>query len=75
MKQQLVRRIEAQSHTCIHCRLDSSIAVINKHSNVITGFLSSGVKRGDTCPCGSGKKFKKCCGVVCVYDEDEEFDW
>jgi uncharacterized protein len=21
------------------------------------------VKRNDPCPCGSGKKFKKCCGM------------
>jgi uncharacterized protein YecA (UPF0149 family) len=21
------------------------------------------VGRNDTCPCGSGKKYKKCCGV------------
>ena len=21
------------------------------------------IKRNDKCPCGSGKKFKKCCGI------------
>jgi uncharacterized protein YecA (UPF0149 family) len=24
--------------------------------------LASGVGRNDSCPCGSGKKYKKCCG-------------
>ena len=23
----------------------------------------AGVGRNDTCPCGSGKKYKKCCGA------------
>lgn len=26
--------------------------------------MSTGKNRNDTCPCGSGKKFKKCCGLV-----------
>jgi uncharacterized protein YecA (UPF0149 family) len=25
--------------------------------------LENGLKRNDPCPCGSGQKFKKCCGV------------
>jgi uncharacterized protein YecA (UPF0149 family) len=25
-------------------------------------YASSNVGRNDPCPCGSGKKFKKCCG-------------
>jgi len=24
----------------------------------------AGIKRNDPCPCGSGKKYKKCCGVT-----------
>lgn len=27
-----------------------------------TGSLNPGVGRNDPCPCGSGKKFKRCCG-------------
>lgn len=36
---------------------------LNRPSNVIP-FIRSGdkVQRNDPCPCGSGKKYKKCCG-------------
>ena len=31
---------------------------IRTHTNTIT------IGRNDTCPCGSGKKYKKCCGNI-----------
>lgn len=34
---------------------------INEHWYYIDGIRPS-VGRNDTCPCGSGKKYKKCCG-------------
>ncbi len=35
------------------------------HHGPVEQFVRSGPKvgRNDPCPCGSGKKYKKCCGV------------
>ena len=33
---------------------------LTEHTNAVTGFPKIG--RNDLCPCGSGKKYKKCCG-------------
>ena len=34
----------------------------NKPQQVVRGAAKVG--RNDPCPCGSGKKYKKCCGVT-----------
>jgi preprotein translocase subunit SecA len=34
----------------------------NKPQQVVRG--SAKIGRNDPCPCGSGKKYKKCCGVT-----------
>ena len=40
--------------------------VTNRSSSAAHTVVRSGVQvgRNDPCPCGSGKKFKKCCGIV-----------
>ncbi|HPQ47262.1 MAG TPA: SEC-C metal-binding domain-containing protein, partial [Clostridia bacterium] len=35
---------------------------IKKQYNVDNTAVSQKVGRNDPCPCGSGKKYKKCCG-------------
>ena len=39
--------------------------LMNKQKEVVTAIKNGKLKvdRNDTCPCGSGKKFKKCCGL------------
>ena len=32
--------------------------------------VSNKVGRNDPCPCGSGKKYKKCCGINTATDKD-----
>jgi hypothetical protein len=45
-----------------HVRLKSIYAFSkNKHSGATQPSISPKVGRNDLCPCGSGKKFKKCC--------------
>jgi len=35
----------------------------NKENTVVVGSKSEKVGRNDPCPCGSNKKYKKCCGI------------
>lgn len=49
--------------------LESSASIIPtmSYSSGINGEVERGVKKiypNDTCPCGSGKKYKKCCGKI-----------
>jgi uncharacterized protein YecA (UPF0149 family) len=37
---------------------------------VLTQRTSTKVGRNDPCPCGSGKKYKKCCGASSTDGED-----
>ena len=39
-----------------------------KSGTIVTG---KKVGRNDPCPCGSGKKYKKCCGAAVNSDDDE----
>jgi uncharacterized protein YecA (UPF0149 family) len=38
------------------------VASSEEIENVSRGAVAEKVGRNDPCPCGSGKKFKKCCG-------------
>lgn len=51
------RRYVLKGHSPISLRLAAE-----KASNVVSLADFKKVKRNDPCPCGSGKKFKKCCG-------------
>jgi preprotein translocase subunit SecA len=35
----------------------------NKKNTIVVGDKNEKVGRNDPCPCGSGKKYKKCCGI------------
>lgn len=37
------------------------IAVTHRKSGALPAKPSTGLNRNDACPCGSGKKYKKCC--------------
>ena len=45
---------------CPVCRLTSSAEYTGVR---ISGMTASKVGRNDSCPCGSGRKYKQCCGV------------
>ena len=38
--------------------------VMNWAADKDKGFPGAGIGRNDPCPCGSGKKYKKCCGAA-----------
>jgi SWIM/SEC-C metal-binding protein len=38
------------------------ISDLEKMLNPVNSVLSGKIKRNSVCPCGSGKKYKKCCG-------------
>jgi uncharacterized protein YecA (UPF0149 family) len=40
---------------------DKSLAVMPVSTNRYPGYKKSAEKRNAPCPCGSGKKYKKCC--------------
>ena len=42
----------------------SEIKTIENGSNKYTEFTGKKVRRNSPCPCGSGKKFKHCCGAI-----------
>ncbi len=42
----------------------STLGIIEDNENKPQIDLSQKIGRNDPCPCGSGKKFKKCCGAV-----------
>ncbi len=46
----------------IQRKLDAAVINLNLHSNEVEEFGSKRVARNDACPCGSGKKYKLCCG-------------
>lgn len=41
----------------------NTLGIIEKKENKVAVDLSQKIGRNDPCPCGSGKKFKKCCGA------------
>jgi len=44
----------------------SELSDIYAHQRILSYKRQSGIKkigRNDSCPCGSGKKYKKCCGL------------
>ncbi|MBO6180730.1 SEC-C domain-containing protein [bacterium] len=41
----------------------STLGIIEDEENKPEIDLSQKIGRNDPCPCGSGKKFKKCCGA------------
>jgi len=40
------------------------ISDLEKALNPLKPLVSTKVGRNDPCPCGSGKKYKKCCGAA-----------
>ena len=42
----------------------SDIKTIENGSNKYTEFTGKKIRRNSPCPCGSGKKFKHCCGAI-----------
>ena len=59
---QFVSEKDIQSHD----KELTSSDVINSETSAggLTSFTSKKVKRNSPCPCGSGKKFKHCCGAI-----------
>ncbi|WP_295400168.1 PBPRA1643 family SWIM/SEC-C metal-binding motif protein [uncultured Thiocystis sp.] len=43
------------------------ISDLEKMLNPVKPAASNKVARNDPCPCGSGKKFKKCCGTSSTF--------
>ena len=48
--------------------VDMSKFVMPRKTRTIIREYAKKVGRNDPCPCGSGKKYKKCCGVEGKYD-------
>ncbi len=49
----------------------SQVAIQEEESEKLMPLLvGNKLKRNETCPCGSGKKYKKCCGVNGVQEEE-----
>ncbi len=47
---------------CIDFNKEDKTAIVQKIETVPKPIVANKVGRNDPCPCGSGKKFKKCCG-------------
>ena len=44
--------------------ISSDLTTGKSSSETLTSFTSKKVRRNSPCPCGSGKKFKHCCGAI-----------
>jgi preprotein translocase subunit SecA len=44
--------------------ISSDLTATESGSETLTSFASKKVRRNSPCPCGSGKKFKHCCGAI-----------
>ena len=44
--------------------MTSDLSAAESSSETLTSFTGKKVRRNSPCPCGSGKKFKHCCGAI-----------
>jgi uncharacterized protein YecA (UPF0149 family) len=44
--------------------MTSDLTAAERSSETLTSFTGKKVRRNSPCPCGSGKKFKHCCGAI-----------
>ena len=47
----------------VYCSPQNKNGRVQLDPRVVKALAYSGIGRNDKCQCGSGKKFKKCCGI------------
>lgn len=66
---ELINQLFKNNNTLIKQLQNRYVEMKNEGNKIINGTnnvnapLVDKVKRNDPCPCGSGKKYKKCCGI------------